>query len=93
MHTWLVLQQNGKKRGKYVFLLLWEHEIYMPEVCELLLYAAFSVWKQRECSVQKAGSMVAYCKSCFQEEMTTKFNLLESEGNDQEADFPNQASG
>ena len=65
----------------------------MPEVCELLLYAAFSVWKQRECSVQKAGSMVAYCKSCFQEEMTTKFNLLESEGNDQEADFPNQASG
>ena len=61
----------------------------MPEVRELLLYAVFSVWKQRECSVWKAGSMVAYCKSCFH----TKFNLLESEGNDQEADFPNQASG
>ena len=82
------------KSGKYVFLLLTSsYEIYMPEVRELLLYAVSSVWKQRECSVWKAGSMVAYCKSCFQEEMPTKFNLLESEGNDQEADFPNQASG
>ena len=64
----------------------------MPEVRELLLYAVFSVWKQRECSVWKASSMVAYCKSCFQEEMVTKINLLESEGNDQETDFPNQAN-
>ena len=38
--TQLVLQQSGGKSGKYTFLLLQAHEIYMPEVCELLLYAA-----------------------------------------------------
>ena len=38
--TQLVLQQSGGKSGKYTFLLLRAHEIYMPEVCELLLYAA-----------------------------------------------------
>ena len=40
----------------------------------------------------KAGSSVAYCKPCFQEKMTTEMNLGEMEGNDQEADFPNQTS-
>lgn len=38
--TQLVLQQSGGKSGKYTSLLLQAHEIYMPEVCELLLYAA-----------------------------------------------------
>lgn len=38
----------------------------------------------------KADSSVAYCESCFREKMTTEINLGESEGNDQETDFPNQ---
>lgn len=40
----------------------------------------------------KADSSMVYCESCFQEKMTTEMNLGETEGNDQEGDFPNQTS-
>ena len=38
------------KAGRYVFVLLREHETYLLDVHESLLYAVFRILKRRECS-------------------------------------------